>query len=224
MARFNRLTVLNSIIDNGLVPIFYNANVETSKQVAAAVVAGGSRVLEFTNRGDFAYDVFNALARHCAAENPALILGVGSVVDAPTAALYIAAGANFVVAPNFNAEVARLCNRRKIPYVPGCATATEISVAEEYGAEICKIFPGDAVGGPSFVKALKGPCPWSSVMPTGGVEATEESVKDWIKAGAVCLGMGSNLIRKDWVAASNWAAIAGNVRQVIAWIKEARAA
>lgn len=224
MARFTRLEVLNTIIENGLVPIFYNPNIETAKQVASAVVAGGSHVLEFTNRGDFAYDVFNALSRHCAEEVPDLVLGVGSVVDAPTAAMYIAAGANFIVAPTFNPEVARLCNRRKIPYVPGCATATEISTAEEYGAEICKIFPGAAVGGPSFVKAIKGPCPWTSLMPTGGVDATEESVKGWIKAGAVCLGMGSRLIRKDWVAAGDWNAIIENVKQVLAWIEEAREA
>jgi 2-dehydro-3-deoxyphosphogluconate aldolase/(4S)-4-hydroxy-2-oxoglutarate aldolase len=143
-------------------------------------------------------------------------------VDAPTAALYIGAGANFVVGPMLSPEVARLCNRRKVPYSPGCGSVSEISEAEELGVEIVKIFPGAEVGGPSFVKALLAPMPWSRVMPTGGVEATEASVKAWITAGAACLGMGSQLIRKDLVAAGDYAAIRDNVRRVLQWIREAR--
>ncbi|MCZ7542246.1 MAG: bifunctional 4-hydroxy-2-oxoglutarate aldolase/2-dehydro-3-deoxy-phosphogluconate aldolase [Anaerolineae bacterium] len=222
MARFTRLEVLNAVIDSGLVPIFYHADAEVAKQVAKAVHAGGARVLEFTNRGDFAFQVFTDLAQYCAAEMPAMILGVGSVVDAPTASMYLASSANFIVGPNLNPEVARVCNRRKVAYMPGTATPTEITNAEEMGVEICKIFPGDSVGGPGFVKALLAPCPWTRIMPTGGVDATEDSIKAWIKAGASCLGMGSRLIRKDWVAAGDWDAIADNVRRVLTWIQEAR--
>ena len=222
MARFTRLEVYQAMVDSGLVPLFYNPDIEISKQVAQAVSDGGARVLEFTNRGDFAYDVFKALSQSLAAENSPLILGVGSVVDAPTAALYISAGANFVVGPIFNAEVARLCNRRKIAYMPGCGTLNDISVAEEYGVEIVKIFPGTAVGGPGFIKAVKGPCPWTSIMPTGGVEATKENISTWIEAGACCVGMGSKLITKTAVAAGDYASITTNVRQVMAWISAAR--
>jgi len=222
MARFSRLDVLNTMIEQGLVPIFYNPDVEVAKQIVAACRAGGSRVVEFTNRGDFAPEVFSALAHHLADEASDVILGVGTVVDAPTAALYISAGANFVVGPNLNPEVARLCNRRKIAYVPGCGSVSEISQAEEMGAEIVKIFPGAAVGGPGFVKGVRGPMPWTRIVATGGVDATEESIHGWFKAGVACVGMGSKLIRKDLVAAGDFDTISKTVAQVLAWIKEAR--
>jgi len=222
MARFSRLEVLNAIVETGLVPVFYNPDVEVAKKIAAAAAAGGARVLEFTNRGDFAPFVFTELARHLAQSNPKIILGVGSIVDAPTAALYIASGANFVVGPNLNPEVARLCNRRKIAYSPGCGSASEIAQAEELGVEIVKIFPGDCVGGPGFVKAILAPCPWTRLMPTGGVETTKESITAWFKAGIAAAGIGSNLIKKEWVAAENYAAITAKTAEVLAWIREAR--
>jgi 2-dehydro-3-deoxyphosphogluconate aldolase/(4S)-4-hydroxy-2-oxoglutarate aldolase len=179
-------------------------------------------VLEFTNRGDFAFEVFKELSQSLIAAKSPLILGVGSVVDAPTAAMYIGAGANFIVGPIFNPEIARLCNRRKIAYLPGCGTLNEISQAEEYGVEIVKIFPGTAVGGPGFIKAVLGPCPWTRIMPTGGVDASEENICAWIEAGACCVGMGSKLITKAAVAAGDYTAIRDNVRQVLAWITAAR--
>jgi 2-dehydro-3-deoxyphosphogluconate aldolase/(4S)-4-hydroxy-2-oxoglutarate aldolase len=222
MARFSRLKVLNTIIDTGLVPVFYNADVKVAKKVVKACADGGAKVVEFTNRGDFAPEVFKQLSQYVSQEASEIILGVGSVIDAPTAAMYIAYGANFVVGPVLNEEVARLCNRRKIAYSPGCGSASEISYAEELGVEIVKIFPGSSVGGPAFVKAVLGPCPWTRIMPTGGVDATEESIKGWFKAGVACVGMGSKLIRKDLVAAGNWAEITAKVRQVLDWIKEAR--
>jgi 2-dehydro-3-deoxyphosphogluconate aldolase / (4S)-4-hydroxy-2-oxoglutarate aldolase len=215
MARFSRLSVLNSMIGTGVVPVFYHADLKVAREVAAACAAGGCNLLEFTNRGDHAWEVFSELERYCAKELPRLILGVGSVVDAGTASLYINCGANFVVGPLLNADVARACNRRKIPYLPGCATPSEISQAEELGCEIVKIFPGKEVGGPSFVKALRGPCPWVSVMPTGGVEATEASLRAWFDAGIVCAGMGSNLITKELLAYGDYAGIAANVRNVV---------
>lgn len=222
MARFKRMTVLNTILELGLVPIFYNGDLEVAKQIVAACVKGGSRVVEFTNRGDFAFQVFTALAQHVAQAEPDVILGVGSVMDAPTAALYISAGASFVVGPVLNPEVARLCNRRKVAYVPGCGSATEISQAEELGVEIVKVFPGDSVGGPAFVKAVLGPCPWTLIMPTGGVDPTEESVRAWFKAGVACVGIGSKLITKELVAARDFDALSKKVAQVLAWIKEVR--
>ena len=222
MASFSRLDVLNTILEQGLVPIFYHNDVQVAKHVVAACAAGGSRVVEFTNRGDFAFQVFSEVSQHFSQVDPTVILGVGSVIDAPTAAMYMANGANFVVGPLLNPEIARLCNRRKIAYMPGCASVTEISQAEELGVEIVKVFPGGSVGGPPFVKAVLGPCPWTRIMPTGGVDATEESIKDWFRAGAACVGMGSKLIRKDLVAAGDWAGITAKTRQVLAWIQEVR--
>jgi 2-dehydro-3-deoxyphosphogluconate aldolase/(4S)-4-hydroxy-2-oxoglutarate aldolase len=166
--------------------------------------------------------VFKELGSYLAREHPEIILGVGTVIDAPTAALYIAYGANFVVSPVLNEAVAKLCNRRKVAYIPGCGSVSEISYAEELGVEIVKIFPGSAVGGPGFIKAVMGPCPWTRLLPTGGVDATVDSIEAWFEAGAACVGMGSKLIRKDLVAAGNWAEITRMVRQVLQCIEATR--
>lgn len=222
MARFTRLEVYQAMLESGLVPLFYNPDVEISKNAMKACADGGARVLEFTNRGDYAFDVFQQISKSLAKEKSALMLGIGSVVDAPTAALYISAGANFVVGPIFNPEVARLCNRRKIAYIPGCGSLNDISLAEEYGVEIVKAFPGSAVGGPGFIKEVLGPCPWSRVMPTGGVDASAENIKTWIQAGACCVGMGSKLITKSAVSEGNYTGITENVKHVLAWIAAAR--
>lgn len=223
MARFSRLEVLNTIVETGLVPLFYDADVEVTKKIAEAVAAGGARVLEFTNRGDFAPLVFSELSQYLAKTNSNIILGAGSVMDAPTAALYIASGANFIVSSILNPEVAVLCNRRKIAYSLGCGSASEIARAEELGVEIVKLFPGDSVGGPNFVKAILGPSPWTRLMPTGGVETTKESIVTWFKAGIAAAGIGSNLIRKDLVAAGDYATITTKTAEVLSWIREVRA-
>jgi len=223
MARFMRLEVLNTLLDIGLVPLFYNGDVETSIELASACSRGRAKTIEFTNRGELAYPVFTELVKHFTKADPSLILGVGSIVDAPTAALYIAAGANFIVGPSFNPEIAKLCNRRKILYMPGCATETEIATAEEYGAEICKVFPGATVGGPAFIKGVMAPCPWHRLMPTGGVDATEASVSEWIKVGAAAVGMGSKLITKQAVSDKDYDGIAKKASDCIGWIKNARA-
>ena len=179
-------------------------------------------MVEFTNRGDFAFQIFAGLSEHVAEAEPGVVLGVGSVIDAPTAALYISAGANFVVGPVLNPEVARLCNRRKIAYMPGCGSASEISQAEELGVEIVKVFPGRSVGGPGFVKSVLAPCPWTRIMPTGGVDATEENIRAWFEAGVACVGMGSRLITKELVAAGDFDAISKRAAQVLAWIRDVR--
>jgi 2-dehydro-3-deoxyphosphogluconate aldolase/(4S)-4-hydroxy-2-oxoglutarate aldolase len=222
MARFSRLEVLNEIVRIGLVPVFYHADLEVAKRVVAACAAGGARVVEFTNRGDNAYRVFSDMVLHFAKADPSVILGVGSVLDPATAALYISSGANFVVGSVLNPEVAKVCNRRKIAYSPGCGSASEVSEAEELGVEIVKIFPGDSVGGPGFVKALLGPTPWTRVMPTGGVEATKESITAWFRAGVCAVGIGSHLVKNEWLETGNYDAMTAKVAEVIGLIKAAR--
>ncbi|MBN1934008.1 MAG: bifunctional 4-hydroxy-2-oxoglutarate aldolase/2-dehydro-3-deoxy-phosphogluconate aldolase [Anaerolineae bacterium] len=220
MSRFTRMQVLNTMYDTGLLPIFYHGDLTVSKEVIKACVAGGARIIEFTNRGDRAWNVFTALISFLEQEAPDVIMGIGSVIDAPTAAMYIASGANFIVSPVLVSETARVCNRHKVAYLPGCGTLGEISQAEELGCEIVKIFPGDCVGGPEFIRAIKGPMPWTSLLPTGGVSM--DNAQEWIKAGAACLGMGSQLIRKDWVKTGDYARIGENVAAVLELIQEAR--
>ena len=206
----------------GMVPVFYNADIETAKQVVKACYEGGVRAFEFTNRGDFAHEIFGELSRWVKGECPEMILGVGSVVDAPTAALYILLGANFVVGPLFNAEVAKVCNRRCIPYTPGCGSVTEIGAAQEAGCDLTKIFPAGNVGGPSFVKNVLAPMPWSMIMATGAVEPTEENLSAWFKAGVTVVGMGSKLFPKEAIAAKEWGAIAEKCREALAIIAATR--
>jgi 2-dehydro-3-deoxyphosphogluconate aldolase/(4S)-4-hydroxy-2-oxoglutarate aldolase len=216
------MEVLNTIVELGLVPVFYNPDLDVAKRIVAACGAGGARVVEFTNRGDRAWNVFTQLVAWAEQAHPEIILGVGSVIDMPTAAMYIGSGASFVVGPMLNPEIARLCNRRKIAYSPGCGSVSEISQAEELGVEIVKVFPGMQVGGPAFVKAVRGPMPWTRIVPTGGVDATEESIRAWFEAGVACVGMGSKLISKELVAAGDFEGISNKVAQVLAWIKNVR--
>lgn len=224
MARHSRLKTLTYMKEIGLVPVFYHADAEIAKAVCKACSAGGAAIVEFTNRGDRAIDVFRELAIYRDGQMPELILGVGSIVDAPTAALYIAAGADFVVGPVLDEEVARLCNARKIAYCPGCGSATEVHRAHTLGVDICKVFPGGCVGGPSFVKSVKGPMPWTDIMPTGGVEPTEESLGQWFSAGTACVGIGGNLLTKELIAKGDFAGITEKVRQTLQLIKKVRGA
>src|SRR3989338_9047041 len=218
----DRMAVLAAMIDQGVIPVFYHPDVETCVNVIQACADGGARCIEFTNRGEFAAHTFLDVTRHFAKADPSVIMGVGSIVDAPTAGLYIANGAKFVVGPILNAEVARVCNRRMIPYSPGCGSATEISYAQELGSEIVKVFPGESVGGPTFVKNVLGPMPWTKIMPTGGVEPDEASLREWFGAGIVAAGMGSKLITNDLLKAGDWAGIQARGRKTVGPIAKIR--
>ena len=223
MAKFSRIEVALKMAETGMVPVFYHAETEVCLEVLQACYAGGARVFEFTNRGDFAHEIFAELVKYSRTNFPELMLGAGSVIDGPTAALYIQAGADFIVSPVIKEDVAIVCNRRKILWSPGCGSLTEISRAEELGAEVVKIFPAQQVGGPDFVAAIKGPCPWSSIMPTGGVEPTEENLSAWFKAGVHCVGMGSQLISKQLIAAKDYTKLEELTRNALQIIKNIRA-
>lgn len=197
MANYTRITVAETMKNTGIVPVFYNENLEVCKEVLKTCYEAGARVFEFTNRGDYAHEIFAELNLYASKNLDGMMLGIGSVIDPGTASLYLQLGANFIVSPIVNSEMAKTCNRRKVAWMPGCGSVTEISYAEELGAEVVKIFPGSPVGGPSFVKAVKGPFPWSSIMPTGGVDASEENLKEWFDAGVHCVGMGSKIFIKN---------------------------
>lgn len=197
MSRRTRIEVALAMEATGLIPLFYEADTELAKQILSSCYKGGARVVEFTNRGEFAHEVFAALVKYARVELPGLILGIGSVTDAGTAALYMQLGAEFIVTPVLREDIAKVCNRRKVLWLPGCQTLTEISAAEELGAEIVKLFPGESIN-PNFIAAIKGPCPWTKVMPTGGVSLEEEKLTLWFKAGVTCVGAGSKLIKDKY--------------------------
>ena len=222
MARFHKIETLRAIIQTGMVPVYYNSDIKVAKQVVRACYKGGVRVFEFTNRGDFAHEVFGELVKYAERECPELILGAGSVVDAATAALFIQLGANFIVGPLFNPEIAKVCNRRLIPYVPGCGSVSEIGFAQEAGCDLCKIFPAGNVGGSSFVKNIKAPMPWTLLMATGAVEPTEENLAAWFKAGVTCVGMGSKLFPKEAITSGDWQATTELCRYALSIIKKQR--
>ena len=221
MARFDKIAVLGKIGVTGMVPVFYNADLQVCKDVVKACYDGGVRAFEFTNRGDFAHEVFGELVKWAAAECPELALGVGSVVDAPTAALYIQLGACFVVGPLFNPDIAPVCNRRLVPYCPGCGTASEMGKAQELGCDLTKLFPGDVYGA-NMVKGILAPMPWSKILVTGGVSPDAENLRKWFAAGVYCVGMGTKLFPKDRVAAHDWAYVTDKCRECLAIIAEAR--
>lgn len=219
MARFNKLQVLETVVRTGIIPVYYNGAADTAKNVLKACYEGGIRAFEFTNRGDFAQEVFAELNRYAIRECPEMILGIGSVVDAPTASLYLQLGANFVVGPLFNPDVAKVCNRRLVPYTPGCGSVTEIGFAQEAGCDLCKIFPAGSVGGPSFVKNIKAPMPWTMLLATGAVEPAEANLREWFKAGVTAVGMGSKLFPKEAVSSGDWNAIRTLCKNAVSYIR-----
>ncbi|UMB59153.1 bifunctional 4-hydroxy-2-oxoglutarate aldolase/2-dehydro-3-deoxy-phosphogluconate aldolase [Lutibacter sp. A80] len=221
MAQFTRIEVATAMKETGMIPLFFNSDIELSKKVLKACYDGGARLMEFTARGDFAHEVFGELTKYAIAELPGMIMGVGSVTDGAAASLYMALGANFIVTPVLREDIAIACNRRKVLWSPGCGTLTEIAKAEELGCEIVKLFPGD-IYGPQFVKGIKGPQPWTSIMPTGGVSPTKENLTGWFNAGVTCVGMGSQLISKEIIANKDYDGLKAKVKEALALIKDVR--
>jgi len=214
MAQFTRIEVAQAMKDTGMVPLFFSTDVNLSKNILKACYDGGARLMEFTARGDFAHEIFAELTKYAIKELPGMIMGVGSVTDAAAASLYMQLGANFIVTPVLREDIAVVCNRRKVLWSPGCGTLTEIARAEELGCEIVKLFPADLYGA-EFIKNIKGPQPWTSIMPTGGVDPSAESLKSWFQAGATCVGIGSQLISKEIIATKNYAELTKRVKEVI---------
>ena len=221
MAQFSRIEVASVMKQTGLVPLFYNSDIELSKKILKACYDGGARLMEFTARGDFAHEVFGELNKYALANLPGMIMGVGSVTDGAAASRFMALGANFIVTPVLREDIAIVCNRRKVMWSPGCGSLTEIAKAEELGCEIVKLFPG-GIYGPNFVKAIKGPQPWTSIMPTGGVSPTQENLEGWFNAGVICVGMGSKLVKKDASGNYNLEQIESDTKSALEIIKSVR--
>ena len=221
MAQYSRIEVVQQMKESGMVPLFYHPDIKVAKAVLKACYDGGARLMEFTNRGDFAIEIFTDLIKYAITELPGMMLGVGSVTNAASAAQYMLAGANFVVTPVFRQDIAVVCNRRKVLWSPGCGSLTEIATAEEMGCELVKLFPGSTYG-PGFVKAIKGPQPWTSIMPTGGVSTEESNLRGWFDAGVTCVGMGSKLISNEILESKDYAKLENDVATTLALINTIR--
>ncbi|MDE3742828.1 bifunctional 4-hydroxy-2-oxoglutarate aldolase/2-dehydro-3-deoxy-phosphogluconate aldolase [Maribacter polysaccharolyticus] len=221
MAQYSRLHVAKVMEETGMIPLFYHSDIELGKKVLKACYDGGARLMEFTARGDFAFEVFSELNKYAIKELPGMIMGVGSITDAGAASMFMQMGANFIVTPSLREDIAMVCNRRKVLWSPGCGSLTEINRAEELGCEIIKLFPGSTYG-PGFVKAIKGPQPWTSIMPTGGVSTEESNLKGWFGAGVTCVGMGSQLISKEILETQNYGLLTANVKAALSLIKDLR--
>ncbi len=219
MAKFTRIEVALLMKETGLVPLFYHSDIAKAKEIVKACYEGGARVIEFTARGDFANEIFSELAKFIQTKLPEMAIGIGSITDAAMASYYMMLGADFIVTPSLREDIAKVCNRRKVLYTPGCASLTEIASAEELGCEIVKLFPGSSLG-PDFVKAIKGPCPWTSVMVTGGVTTEEDNLKKWFEAGVTSVGIGSQLISKEILKSENFNELSTNVEYTMSVIKK----
>lgn len=221
MAQYSRIQVINQMTESGIVPLFYHPEIDVARSVLKACYDGGARLMEFTNRGDFALEIFTDLIKYSIKELPGMIIGIGSVSDAASASQFMLQGANFIVTPVFRKDIAIVCNRRKVLWSPGCGSLTEISIAEEMGCELVKLFPGN-IYGPGFIKAIKGPQPWTSIMPTGGVTIEEGNLRTWFEAGVTCVGLGSKLISKEILIKKDYDILKNKVADTINLIKKIR--
>jgi len=221
MAHYSRIEVAMVMKETGMIPLFYHADIELGKEVLRACYDGGARLMEFTARGDFAFEVFSELNKFAVTELPGMIMGVGSITDAGAASMFMQMGANFIVTPSLREDIAIACNRRKVLWSPGCGSLTEINNAEELGCEIIKLFPGSTYG-PGFVKAIRGPQPWTNIMPTGGVTTEESNLRGWFDAGVTCVGMGSQLISSSILEKRDFQGLKELVANTMALIKSIR--
>ncbi len=204
MSDYSKSQVLSQINQTPFFVFFYHAEPDVCKKVITACYAGGNRIFEFTNRGKDADKVFANLNPWVRNEFPDLIFGTGTIYDAEAANLYINMGADFIVSPAVDEQVAEVCNRKKILWIPGCLSPTEIYRAEQLGAAIIKIFPIVATGGPDYIRAMHGPSPDTRFMPTGQLKPTEASLKPWMEAGAYCVGLGSGLVTREIIRYGNF--------------------
>ena len=214
MARFNKLQTLNYISENKVVPVFYNSDVDTSINVMKSFIKGELKFLSLQIVEILLLKYL--MTRKILSKNlPDMILGAGSISDETMANMYISSGSNFIVGPLTNENVAIACNRKKIPYMPGCLTPSEISKAEELGCDVVKVFPADSVDGPSFIKSVLAPMPWSWIMPTGGVDMEEEGLKNWLGSGVFSVGMGSKLFTNEIIKNRDWGLLESQCKKLV---------
>lgn len=218
--KFTNTQIVERMKELGLVPLFTHDDIATAQQVIEAAYRGGVRVFEFTNRKKNSFEVFVAMLEYCK-KFPDLMLGIGTVMDGATTKKFIDAGAHFIISPILKLEMAEVCRAHNILWMPGCATLTEIVTAKEHGAQVIKVFPGSVLG-PGFVSAIMPVVPDLQLMITGGVEPNEANLSSWFKAGAMSVGMGSQLFTKEILDNKNWAGLEERVRSILETVQKLR--
>ncbi len=221
MGKNSRQAVQQSIIDQGIVPVFNHDNLATALRVVKACYKGGMRVFEWTNRGHRAVELFPKLIKTIRQDCPDLHLGVGSIVDDKTAVRYIGFGADFLVSPILDPDLSAIAREHKMLWIPGCGTATEIHQAQKWGAGLVKVFPGDVLG-PGFVKSVLAPMPWSMIMPTAGVTTDRDNLSSWFAAGVKCVGIGSKLLTPQLIKEGAELKLQKQIEALLGLVREIR--
>ena len=213
--------VLNLIVEQGILPLYFHAESETSIQILKALYRAGVRIVEYTNRGETAVANFRQLRKAADKELPGLRLGIGTIKNKVEAKEFINKGADFIISPGVVEQVAELADKKDLTWIPGCLTPTEIILAERLGAGLVKLFPGSLTG-PSYLAAMKEVFPGLLFMPTGGVETNEENLRSWFKSGACAVGMGSKLISKALVETKDYTGIESVTNQTLQLVQKLR--
>ncbi|HLT08674.1 MAG TPA: bifunctional 4-hydroxy-2-oxoglutarate aldolase/2-dehydro-3-deoxy-phosphogluconate aldolase [Cyclobacteriaceae bacterium] len=216
--KFEQQQILSAMEATGIIPVFNHTDIDTAIGVLDAAYKGGVKVFEFTNRGANALEVFTALSAH-AEQYEDLVLGIGTIFKDEDARKFLDAGAHFVVSPAFIPTIGVYCNSQQVLWIPGCGTVTEIFNAKELGAQVIKAFPGNVLG-PAFISSVKAVFPKLPMMPTGGVEPTKENLSAWFKAGVTCVGMGSQLFKKEWIQGKDYATLEQEIAKALALVQE----
>jgi len=211
--KFTTEQMLHSMQQTGMIPVFNHTDIAVAKEVLDASYAGGVRVFEFTNRAENSLSVFKELYEY-GSKYPDMTIGIGTIFSDEEAEAFINVGADFIVSPAFIPQVAAYCNSVDVLWIPGCATITEILNAKKLGASLVKAFPGNVVGS-AFVAAAKSVFPELHIMPTGGVEPTEANLTEWFEAGVLCVGMGSQLFKKEWIKDQNYDQLENKIAETI---------
>ena len=216
----NKEAVLNIIIEQGMLPLFYHADKDLSLNIVKTLYDAGVRTLEYTNRGPAALENFRFL-KESTKDLTGFYLGIGTIKTAQEAQDFIDAGADYIVAPTVNEEVANLVNAKGLLWVPGCMTPTEISKAQSLGALLIKLFPANILG-PGFMGAIKELFAGQKFIPTGGVEIEESNLKTWFKSGVCAVGMGSKMITKEILENGDLKSLRENTVKALALIKQSK--
>ncbi len=206
----------------GFVPLFTHTDISICRNVLKASYDAGVRLFEFTNRNANSFDIFIELRKYCSEQLPGMVLGIGTIKNAQQAGQFIRAGADFLISPLILEEIQQVAAAHKKLWIPGCATASEIGLAEYWGIDTVKIFPARQLGGPAFIKAVKAVFPAMRFMATGGVEPTAEDIGNWFKGGVTAVGIGSQLFPAEWLSKGEYALVTDHIKKIIQYIEKGK--